>query len=67
MPITKGIFQAFIEHLSAHLQHQMGTLLRPLHLLLFRKPLAYDLIYRRFNVIPGRPKLRLPFLWSTPG
>ena len=27
----------------------MGTLLRPLHLLLFRKPLAYDLIYRRFH------------------
>jgi hypothetical protein len=35
IPITKGIFQAFIEHLSAHLQRQMGTLLRPLHLLIF--------------------------------
>ena len=27
IPITKGIFQAFIEHLSADLQHEMGTLL----------------------------------------
>ena len=27
----------------------MGTLLRPLHLLLFGKPLTHDLIYRRFH------------------
>ena len=27
----------------------MCTLLRPLHLLLFGKPLTYDLIYRRFH------------------
>jgi hypothetical protein len=47
--VTKGIFQAFIEHLSAHLKHQMCTLLRPLHLLLFGKPLTYDLIDRRFH------------------
>jgi hypothetical protein len=46
--MTKGIFQAFIEYLSAHLQHQM-SFLRPLHLLLFGKPLSYDLIYRRFH------------------
>jgi hypothetical protein len=37
--VTKGIFQAFIEHLGAHLKHQMCTFLRPLHLLLFGKPL----------------------------
>ena len=27
----------------------MDTLLRPLHLLLFGKPLTYDLVYRRFH------------------
>ena len=40
IPVTKGLFQALIEHLSAHLQHQMCTFLRPLHLLLFGKPLT---------------------------
>ena len=40
---------ALIKHLSAHLQHQMCTFLRPLHLLLFGKPLTYDLVYRRFH------------------
>jgi hypothetical protein len=49
IPVTKGLFQALIEHLSAHLQHQMCTFLRPLHLLLFRKPLTYDLVYSRFH------------------
>ena len=32
-----------------HLQHQMCTFLCPLHLLLFGKPLTYDLVYRRFH------------------
>ena len=45
IPVTKGIFQAFI----AHLKHQMCTFLRPLHLLLFGKALTYDLIDRRFD------------------
>jgi hypothetical protein len=49
IPVTKGLFQALIEHLSAHLQHQMCAFLRPLHLLLFGKPLTYDLVYRRFH------------------
>jgi hypothetical protein len=40
IPVAKGLFQALIEHLRAHLQHQMGTFLRPLHLLLFGKPLT---------------------------
>ena len=40
MPVTKGLLQALIEHLSTHLQHQMRTFLRPLHLLLFGKPLT---------------------------
>jgi hypothetical protein len=25
MPVTKNIFQGFIEHLTAHLKHQMCT------------------------------------------
>jgi hypothetical protein len=40
IPVTKGLLQALIEHLSTHLQHQMRTFLRPLQLLLFGKPLA---------------------------
>src|SRR5271165_14843 len=49
IPVTKGIFQAFIEHLSAHLKHQMCTFLSPLHLLLFGKPFTYDLVDRRLH------------------
>jgi hypothetical protein len=49
IPITKCIFQAFIEHLSAHLKHQMGTFLRPLHLLLLGKPAYLRSGYRRFH------------------
>ena len=49
IPLTKGLFQALIKRLSSHLQHQMCTFLRPLHLLLFGKPLTYDLVYRRFH------------------
>jgi hypothetical protein len=40
IPVTKGLLQALIEHLSTHLQHQMRTFLCPLHLLLFGKPLT---------------------------
>ena len=40
IPVTKGLLQALIEHQSTPLQHQMRTFLRPLHLLLFGKPLT---------------------------
>jgi predicted Kef-type K+ transport protein len=49
IPVTKGISQALVEHLTAHLQHKMCTFLCPLHLLLFGKSLTYDLVYRRFH------------------
>jgi hypothetical protein len=43
IPVTKGLLQALIEHLSTHLQHQMRTFLRPLHLLLLANRLLRSL------------------------
>ena len=63
IPVTKGISQALIEHLSAHLQHQMCTFLRPLHLLLFGKPLTYDLVYPR-PIRPLRTRASAPLQWA---
>jgi hypothetical protein len=44
IPVTKGLLEALIEHLSTHLQHQMRTFLRPLQLLLFGKPLTSQFV-----------------------
>ena len=59
-PTRKGIFQAFIKHPSAHLKHQMRTFLRPLHLLLFGKPVYWKHDIRLEKVLPLNSKRVFP-------
>jgi hypothetical protein len=47
IPVTKGVFPVLIEHAGPDLQQEMGSALRPLHLLLLYHALAYHLIDRR--------------------
>ena len=57
----------FIEHLSAHLKHQMCAFLSPLHLLLFGNPFTYDLVDCRFHKARGYSVLiapRFAVIWN---
>ena len=49
IPLPERLFQFVIENLGSHLEQEMSSPQRPLHLLLLDEPPAHDLVDRRFD------------------
>lgn len=61
VPLAKQPLQLVVQNLRTHLDQKVGTLLRPLHLLLLHHPLTDYLVHRGFD-----ERCRDPLLVAIP-